>query len=124
MRCDAYAYDVESHVVAAASGATTRDLQQVTRGWSGQHWEDASAGLHGRGWIDNRGDLTAAGIEAKHHIENRTDDLTVQPLDVLPSTELGQRLSVLRQSRASDRNDAFASSVIGFLDRSIPSFAP
>ncbi|RBY81808.1 hypothetical protein [Blastococcus sp. TF02A-26] len=71
-----------SHVLAVAAGRTDREWLLKARGWSGQEWDDAAAGLAHRGWLAG-GELTAEGLAAVAAVEADTDRLARGPWQAL-----------------------------------------
>lgn len=91
----------QAHVLLAASGLTTAQLQQDTRRWSAEEWANAVDGLRKRGWLDADGRLTSTGRDARRRIEEATDDLAAGPYLELDDDErerilqVAERLSTL-----------------------------
>jgi hypothetical protein len=73
------------HVVAAAAKGLPRDMVLKARGWSEDDWSRAVDGLRAHGWIDANGDLTDEGRDRHAEIERRTDELALEPYEVLGS---------------------------------------
>lgn len=69
----------EAHVLLAATGAVTAELQQQNRGWSEDEWAAANARLRDRGLLQVGGSLTGAGRELHDHVEGLTDRLALPP---------------------------------------------
>jgi hypothetical protein len=91
----------EANVLAAASGATTSDLQRASRQWPDAEWHAAVERLRRRGWVGDESALTSAGAEAKQRIEDRTDELAAPPVAVLDDADRRRLLDLLgRLSRA------------------------
>nr|WP_221472797.1 hypothetical protein [Amycolatopsis umgeniensis] len=65
------------------SGAVTREVIQVNRGWSDEDWDESVARLTGRGILDGDRRLTDSGIALRQRIEDETDRLATGPLDAL-----------------------------------------
>ncbi|MFC3448013.1 SCO6745 family protein [Amycolatopsis speibonae] len=65
------------------SGAVTREVIQVNRGWSDEDWEESVARLAGRGILGGDLKLTDSGIALRQRIEDDTDRLATGPLDAL-----------------------------------------
>lgn len=86
----------EAHVLMAAQGRFSPEMQQPARGWSEQEWEAARQRLVDRGLLDASGNLTSGGVALHHGIEEGTDRLALEPFLVLGPTaslELRDRLS-------------------------------
>lgn len=65
------------------SGAVTREVIQINRGWSDEEWDASVARLSERGILDGDLQLTGPGIELRQRIEDETDRLAAGPLDAL-----------------------------------------
>nr|WP_038515940.1 hypothetical protein [Amycolatopsis japonica] len=65
------------------SGAVTREVIQINRGWSDEEWDASVARLSERGILDGDLQLTGPGIELRQRIEDVTDRLAAGPLDAL-----------------------------------------
>ncbi|MFK0248636.1 hypothetical protein ACIQUM_28415 [Amycolatopsis azurea] len=65
------------------SGAVTREVVQVNRGWSDDDWDESVARLTGQGILDGDLKLTESGIVLRQRIEDDTDRLATGPLDAL-----------------------------------------
>jgi hypothetical protein len=77
----------EANVLAAASGASTSELQRASRQWPDDEWDAALDRLRGRGWVDEHTSLTPGGVAGKQRIEDRTDELATPPLAALDESE-------------------------------------
>ena len=69
---------LQSHVLAAAAGRSTREWLVRARGWDDEAWDSAAAALTERGWLDD-GDLSAEGLAMTAAIEADTDRLALEP---------------------------------------------
>jgi hypothetical protein len=69
---------LEAHVLAAASGRSTREWLMRARGWDDPAWDDAAAALTERGWLED-GDLSAEGLAMTAGVEADTDRLALGP---------------------------------------------
>jgi hypothetical protein len=69
---------LEAHVLAAASGRSTREWLMRARGWDDAAWDAAAAALTERGWLDG-GELSAEGLAMTAAVEADTDRLAVAP---------------------------------------------
>ncbi|GAB3723819.1 hypothetical protein GCM10027598_39890 [Amycolatopsis oliviviridis] len=65
------------------SGAVTREVIQINRGWSDEDWDESVGRLTGRGILDGDLKLTESGIVLRQRIEDDTDRLAAGPLDAL-----------------------------------------
>ncbi|MGY6654412.1 SCO6745 family protein [Amycolatopsis sp. TRM77291] len=65
------------------SGAVTREVIQVNRGWSDDEWDESVARLSERGILDGDLTLTGPGIALRQRIEDETDRLATGPLEAL-----------------------------------------
>jgi hypothetical protein len=65
------------------SGAVTREVIQLNRGWSDDDWDESVARLTGQGVLDGELKLTDAGILLRQRIEDETDRLATGPLEAL-----------------------------------------
>ncbi|RSM83672.1 hypothetical protein DL991_01455 [Amycolatopsis sp. WAC 01375] len=65
------------------SGAVTREVIQVNRGWSDDEWDESVARLAGRGFLDGDLKLTEQGIALRQRIEDETDRLAAGPSEAL-----------------------------------------
>jgi len=71
-----------AHVIAAASGASTRQLLQASRGWTDDEWDAAAATVAGR------------ELELRAAVEARTDALAWPPLQSLGDDGLGRLIEL------------------------------
>ena len=79
----------QAHLLALASGMTTRPVLDLSRRWSEADWDEAREGLQQqRGWLDAHAALTPAGETARQQLEDHTDRLAEQPLRALSETQL------------------------------------
>lgn len=76
---------IEALVSHTATGTGfTVGAAQLTRAWSPEEWEAASASLAGRGLLDaEAGTLTADGEAMRASVEAATDELAAAPWDVI-----------------------------------------
>ncbi|WP_410578841.1 SCO6745 family protein [Amycolatopsis sp. lyj-108] len=65
------------------SGAVTREVIQINRGWSDDEWDESVARLAGRGILDGDLKLTEQGIALRQRIEDETDRLAAGPSEAL-----------------------------------------
>ncbi|MEU3623292.1 hypothetical protein BS329_24000 [Amycolatopsis coloradensis] len=65
------------------TGAITREVIQINRGWSDDDWDESVGRLTGRGVLDGELRLTEAGIALRQRIEDETDRLATGPLEAL-----------------------------------------
>ncbi|KZB84417.1 SCO6745 family protein [Amycolatopsis regifaucium] len=65
------------------SGAVTREVIQINRGWSDDEWDESVARLTERGLLDGDSHLTDAGNALRQRIEDETDRLATGPIDAL-----------------------------------------
>ncbi|WP_410654658.1 SCO6745 family protein [Amycolatopsis sp. lyj-112] len=65
------------------TGAVTREVIQINRGWSDDDWDESVARLRDRGILDGDLKLTDTGIVLRHHIEAETDRLATGPIEAL-----------------------------------------
>ncbi|WP_409493190.1 SCO6745 family protein [Amycolatopsis sp. cmx-11-12] len=65
------------------TGAVTREVVQINRGWSDDDWDESVGRLTGRGILDGELKLTEAGIALRQRIEDETDRLATGPLEAL-----------------------------------------
>ncbi|ANN16606.1 hypothetical protein SD37_13680 [Amycolatopsis orientalis] len=65
------------------SGAVTREVIQVNRGWSDDEWDESVARLQAKGVLDGDLALTDSGIALRQRIEDETDRLATGPLEAL-----------------------------------------
>ncbi|EME54084.1 SCO6745 family protein [Amycolatopsis decaplanina] len=65
------------------SGAVTREVIQINRGWSDGEWDESVARLTERGVLDGDLKLTDPGIALRQRIEDETDRLAAGPLEAL-----------------------------------------
>jgi hypothetical protein len=72
-----------AHVLAAAVGGTPRTVTQPTRGWGDDDWAGAALELAARGLVQPDGAATDAGRALHGAIEHRTDELALEPWEVL-----------------------------------------
>jgi hypothetical protein len=70
-------------VTMAATGAVSRPVLQVARGWDDEAWDAAVAALIARGWLNEDASLTTSGATARREIEDLTDLLAVEPWERL-----------------------------------------
>ncbi len=79
----------QAHLLAMASGMTTRPVLDLSRRWTEADWDEAREILRQqRGWLDPHDVLTPAGIAAREQIEDHTDRLAEQPLRGLSEVQL------------------------------------
>lgn len=96
----------QAHMLAIASGMTTRPVLDLSRRWTEADWDEARESLRQRGWLDPNDALTPAGRAARQQIEDHTDRLAAQPLHTLSEnqrvqlTQLASRIG--RQIIAAD----------------------
>ena len=71
----------QAHVLAGATGGTSRDVTQPARGWTDQDWADAEARLAERGLLmpDRPDEATDAGRSLRDSIELCTDQTDLGP---------------------------------------------
>ncbi len=87
----------QSHLLAMASGTTTRPILDLSRRWTEADWEEARETLQQQGWLDAHGVLTPAGVAGKQQIEDDTDRLATQPLSVLSDAQLSRLMELARR---------------------------
>ncbi len=89
----------QAHLLAVASGTTTRPVLDLSRRWTEADWDEARAQLQQppRGWLDTEGALTPAGIAARQALEDHTDRLAEQPLGALSETQLSRLIETSHQ---------------------------
>ena len=87
----------QSHLLAMASGMTTRPVLDLSRRWTEADWEEAQEALQHRGWLDHQGALTPEGVTGKQQIENHTDRLAEQPLRVFKEAQLSRLIELARR---------------------------
>jgi hypothetical protein len=89
-----------AHVLAAASGRSTREWLQKARGWDDTAWDGAVAELTDRGWLAD-GELTAEGLAMVAAVEADTDRLALGPWRALGDAgcdRLAELLSPVRRA--------------------------
>lgn len=91
-----------AHVLAVASGDTTRAILQPNRGWTDPEWTERQHELAKRGLLRD-GTLTAQGQALRVDIEDLTDRLAAEPV---------QRLGPERAQRLIDLATRIASAVV------------
>nr|WP_255632715.1 hypothetical protein [Amycolatopsis sp. TNS106] len=86
------------------SGAVTREVIQVNRGWSDDEWDESVARLSERGILDGDLALTGPGIALRQRIEGETDRLATGPLEALGEDRAAEavRLAVPLSRRVFD----------------------
>jgi hypothetical protein len=89
---------LQSHVLAAAAGRSSREWLQRARGWDDAAWDDAAARLTERGWLADGG-LTAEGLAKVTAIEAETDRLAVGPWRALGAQGCDRLVELLRPVR-------------------------
>ncbi|MEV6912413.1 hypothetical protein [Amycolatopsis sp. NPDC051071] len=65
------------------TGAVTREVIQINRGWTDDDWDESVGRLRERGVLDGELTLTGPGIVLRQHIEAETDRLAAGPLEAL-----------------------------------------
>lgn len=71
---------LEALVTHTATGrGFVPEFAMASRGWTGQEWDEAVAGLAARGLLDGDGGLTDAGRELRAHVEDETDRMAAPP---------------------------------------------
>ena len=65
------------------SGAVTREVIQINRGWTDGDWDETVGRLQDRGILGGDQQLTDKGIVLRQRIEDETDRLATGPLDAL-----------------------------------------
>ncbi|MBO2455018.1 hypothetical protein J4573_48580 [Actinomadura barringtoniae] len=71
---------LEAGVTHVAAGAVTRELVQVSRGWTDDEWEQARSSLTARGLLTPDFHLTSEGEALRGEIEDVTDRLAAGPV--------------------------------------------
>lgn len=69
---------LQAHVLAAATGRSTREWLMRARGWTDAAWDRATAELTERGWLED-GELSAQGLAMTAAVEADTDRLALGP---------------------------------------------
>ncbi|ETX02463.1 MAG: hypothetical protein ETSY1_03450 [Candidatus Entotheonella factor] len=87
----------QAHMLAMASGMTTRPVLDLSRRWAETDWDEARDTLQQRGWLDADSALTSAGVMARQQIEDHTDRLAEQPLRALSEAQLSRLIEVASQ---------------------------
>jgi hypothetical protein len=87
---------LEAGLTHVAAGAVTRELIQVSRGWTDEEWDRARAGLLARGLIDADLHLTKDGEALRREIEDTTDRLAAAPVDVLGADAADEAIEIAR----------------------------
>ncbi|WP_181773368.1 SCO6745 family protein [Amycolatopsis pittospori] len=65
------------------SGAVTREVIQINRGWTDDDWDESVGRLRDRGILGGDRQLTDTGIVLRQRIEDETDRLATGPLEAL-----------------------------------------
>lgn len=86
----------EAHVLYAATERVPPELLREARGWSTEDWDEAAQRLVRRGLLDQQHEPTATGADLRRRIEQRTDELAVQPYEVLEPRAIDDLLDLLR----------------------------
>ena len=68
-----------AHALAAAVGATTRDVTQPARGWTDDEWDLGVRRLEEQGLVDTAGAATDKGRSRHAMAAQRTDELALEP---------------------------------------------
>ena len=92
---------VSAHVLAAASGRSTREWLLRARGWEDAEWDDAARRLTERGWLEDDGGLSAEGLAMVAAIEADTDRLALGPWRALGDSacdRLAELLAPIRRA--------------------------
>lgn len=84
----------QAHMLAIASGMTTRPVLDLSRRWTEADWDQAQEALQQRGWLDDDGALTPTGVAARQQIEDHTDRLAEQPLRALSEAQLSRLIEL------------------------------
>lgn len=87
----------QAHLLAIASGMTTRPVLDLSRRWTEPDWDEAREALQQRGWLDPQGALTPSGVAGKQQIEDHTDRLADRPLRVLGEAQLSRLIELARR---------------------------
>lgn len=87
----------QAHVLAMASGMTTRPVLDLSRRWTEADWDEAHATLRQRGWLGEDGALTPAGSAARQQLEDHTDRLAEPPLRALNEAQLARLIALASQ---------------------------
>lgn len=74
---------LEAHLLAAAAGATSKEVILPFRGWTEEEWAAAADRLRDRGLLDGDEQLTDAGRALRDDIEATTDELAADPWRLL-----------------------------------------
>ncbi|WP_020666225.1 SCO6745 family protein [Amycolatopsis nigrescens] len=74
---------LETTLTHIGSGAVTREVIQINRGWTDDDWDESVARLTGSGVLDHDLQLTDSGIALRQRIEDETDRIATGPLEAL-----------------------------------------
>ncbi|AHH98409.1 hypothetical protein GCM10010174_69350 [Kutzneria viridogrisea] len=74
---------IDATLTHVATGAVTRELLQINRGWTDEDWEQSRRGLVARGLLDRTNRLTKTGGALRRQIEEDTDRLAAGPVAAL-----------------------------------------
>ncbi len=74
---------LDTTLTHVGTGAVTREVIQVNRGWTDEDWDESVGRLRDRGVLDGELTLTDSGVVLRQHIEAETDRLAAGPLEAL-----------------------------------------
>ncbi|WP_158887213.1 SCO6745 family protein [Amycolatopsis anabasis] len=74
---------LDATLTQVATGATTRELMQVNRGWTDADWAESRRELVARGLLDDTARLTRSGSALRERLEEVTDRLAAGPVAAL-----------------------------------------
>ena len=77
-----------------ATGDTTRDLVQPSRGWTDEDWESSRRRLVARGWLTQASRLTKTGGDLRRRVEEATDRLAADPIMALGESGVEQVIAL------------------------------
>ncbi len=85
---------LDATLTHVATGAVTRQLLQVNRGWTDAEWEDSRRRLTAHGLLDRTSRLTRSGGELRRRIEEATDRLAADPVTALGESGIEEAIGL------------------------------